>query len=177
MPVQIGAKPDSGFDNPLGMLADCHRRIEHFLAILVMVADRGSGRELDAEESAAVRAALEYFRTGGQRHNADEELSLFPRMRAAGGESVLNEIAGLESDHRDAGRLHDGVETLYESWMERGALAASDHQQLVSMTQRLKHLYEEHIRLEEQVVFPSAARLLNQQSLSDIGNEFRVRRQ
>lgn len=177
MPVQIGAKPDSGFDNPIGMLTDCHRRIEHFLAILVLVADRGSGRALDAEESAAVRAALEYFRTGGQRHNADEELSLFPRLRAAAGESALDEIASLESDHRDAARVHDAVETLYESWMETGALAESHRQQLVSMTRRLKRLYEEHIRLEEQVVFPRAARLLNHQSLADIGNEFRARRQ
>ena len=31
MGIQIGAKPDSGFDDPIGMLKDCHRRIEHFL--------------------------------------------------------------------------------------------------------------------------------------------------
>lgn len=177
MAVQIGAKPDSGFDDPLGMLTDCHRRIEHFLAILVLVANRASGRALTGEESAAVQAALDYFRVGGQRHNADEEESLFPRLRAAAGESALDEIAGLESDHRDAGRVHDAVETFYGSWIENGALADSDHQQLVSMTQRLKDLYEEHIRLEEQVVFPQAARVLNQQSLADIGNEFRIRRQ
>jgi hypothetical protein len=30
MAIQIGAKPDNGFDDPIGMLKDCHRRIEHF---------------------------------------------------------------------------------------------------------------------------------------------------
>jgi len=34
MAIQIGAKPDSGFDDPIGMLKDCHRRIERFLGIL-----------------------------------------------------------------------------------------------------------------------------------------------
>jgi hypothetical protein len=37
MAIQIGAKPDSGFDDPIGMLKDCHRRIEHFLNILCVL--------------------------------------------------------------------------------------------------------------------------------------------
>ena len=37
MPVQIGARPDSGFDDPIGMLKDCHRRIAHFAGVLVAV--------------------------------------------------------------------------------------------------------------------------------------------
>jgi hypothetical protein len=34
MGTQAGAKPDSGFDDPVGMLKDCHRRIEPVLSIL-----------------------------------------------------------------------------------------------------------------------------------------------
>ena len=70
--IQIGAKPDSGFDDPIGMLMDCHRRIEHFLHILCAVAERAYGRALTAEETSAVQAALQYFRAGGRRHTADE---------------------------------------------------------------------------------------------------------
>ena len=36
MAIQIGAKPDSGFDDPIGMLKDCHRRIVSFLGILAL---------------------------------------------------------------------------------------------------------------------------------------------
>ncbi len=75
MGIQIGAKPDSGFDDPLGMLKDCHCRIEHFLGILCVVVERALGRTLTEEEIAAVEAALNYFRVGGQRHTADEEES------------------------------------------------------------------------------------------------------
>jgi hypothetical protein len=35
MPLQIGAAPDHDFDEPLGLLSDSHRRIEHFLDILI----------------------------------------------------------------------------------------------------------------------------------------------
>src|ERR1019366_3223821 len=95
MAVQIGAKPDSGFDNPIGMLVDCHRRIERFLQILCGVAERAHGRKLEDGEKTAVEDALRYFRVGGRRHTADEEESLFPRMRAAEGACGLEELDGL----------------------------------------------------------------------------------
>lgn len=177
MAVQIGAKPDSGFDDPLGMLTDCHRRIERFLEILWLVADRAAGRTLTDEESEAVRAALQYFRLGGRRHNADEEQSLFPRLREASGAVNLNEIGGLESDHHAAYELHDAVENLYQAWIETGTLAGQNTDRLLSMTQQLKRLYEQHIRIEEQVVFPRAAKVLDQQTIAAIGQEFRARRE
>src|ERR1035438_2114885 len=79
MAIQIGAKPDSGFDDPIGMLIDCHRRIERFLHVLCVVADRAWNRALTDEEVTAVQSALQYFRVGGLRHTADEEESLLDR--------------------------------------------------------------------------------------------------
>ena len=177
MAIQIGAKPDSGFDDPIGMLTDCHRRIEHFLHILCVVANRAAGRPMTEEEAAAVQAALQYFREGGQRHNADEEKSLFPRLRASAGGEQLGDIHGLESDHQDANHLHARAEGLYEKWIGSGPLPPSDRDELLSATRRLKGLYTEHIRLEEQVVFPRAAKLLSPAAITAIGQEFRARRE
>jgi hemerythrin-like domain-containing protein len=175
--IQIGAKPDSGFDDPIGMLMDCHRRIEHFLNILCLVAGRARGRSLTDEEREAVEASLDYFRVGGQRHNADEEESLFPRLRAAGAKTPAEEIGGLESDHQRANELHGAVETLYRDWIAAGRLNADDEDRLATATDQLKHLYEEHIRLEERVVFPRAAQTLDAQAIAAIGEEFRARRE
>jgi hemerythrin-like domain-containing protein len=174
MGIQIGAKPDSGFDDPLGMLKDCHRRIEHFLHILCVVAERAQGRALDGEETVAVQAALEYFRLGGQRHTADEEESLFPRLLAAGG---FGELERLEHDHLDAGQLHAQVESLYRAWIAAGKLDEYDGCRLLEATDRLRGLYQAHIDVEDNVVFPKAARLLDQHAISVIGQEFRARRQ
>ena len=33
MPIQIGQGADHSFDEPLGLLSDCHRRIEQFLGV------------------------------------------------------------------------------------------------------------------------------------------------
>jgi hemerythrin-like domain-containing protein len=175
MPIQIGAKPDSGFDDPIGMLKDCHRRIESFLGILCVVADRAYGRNLTSEESEAVKAALQYFRTGGQRHTADEEESLFPRLRASDASS-LAEIDRLEGDHREANHLHLSVEQLYSVWIASGELKSTDAVQLKSHTERLKQLYSDHIVVEETIVFARASHVLDKRAIAAIGTEFRFRR-
>jgi hemerythrin-like domain-containing protein len=175
MAVRIGAKPDSGFDDPIGMLKDCHRRIESFLGILCVVVERAEGRPLTSEESNAVEATLQYFRTGGQRHTADEEESLFPRLRRSDAGS-LAEIERLEGDHREANDLHGSVERLYTAWIAAGELTVGDAIQLKSQTERLKQLYADHIVIEETIVFARANQLLDSQTIAGIGTEFRFRR-
>jgi hemerythrin-like domain-containing protein len=175
MGIQIGARPDAGFDDPLGMLHDCHRRIEHFLNIVCVVADSAAGSALSDEESAAIQAALSYFRTGGQRHSADEEQSLFPRMRAGGAEQVP-EIGGLEHDHRDAELLHQKIDSIYSAWIANQAIPPQQQRELKSATTQLKKLYEQHIAIEEKVVFPRAAQTLSPEAIAAIGQEFRDRR-
>jgi hemerythrin-like domain-containing protein len=176
MAVQIGAKPDSGFDDPIGMLKDCHRRIEQFLHILCVVGERAVGRALSEEERGAVQSALQYFRSGGERHTADEEQSLFPRLRKEIGAGNVGEIDGLEDDHREANALHTAVDQLYSAWIAARRLSEEDEQQLVSATRRLKLLYEGHIQVEETLVFPRAAEVLGRETLMAIGQEFRARR-
>ena len=83
MLVKIGGPVDHGFDRPLGLLSDCHRRIERFLSVLVTIADAHRGAELPGPDRDALAGALHYFRTAAPRHSADEEESLFPRLRAS----------------------------------------------------------------------------------------------
>ena len=180
MPVQIGAKLDAGFDDPMGMLADCHRRIERFLAVLCRVAERREPGALSSEEKQAVEGALQYFREGGRRHNADEEESLFPRMRQAGSDALaarLAEIDNLEEEHREAALLHASLDKLYTKWIAEGVLGETERKQLRHNAARLARLYAEHIQVEEQQIFPLAARLLNRETIAAVGSEFRARRQ
>jgi hemerythrin-like domain-containing protein len=176
MGIQIGARPDSGFDDPIGMLRDCHRRVEHFLQILCVVAERAPGRALTQEEITAVQSAKQYFRVGGKRHTADEEDSLFPRLRAQSPAAAMKEIARLEIDHRHSDGLHARVDSLYALWIANGRLSAEDEQLLIVATRHLKQMYDEHIEVEEKIVFPRAAEVLDAQAIAAIGEEFRARR-
>jgi hemerythrin-like domain-containing protein len=173
--IQIGAKPDSGFDDPIGMLKDCHRRIESFLQVLCLVAERARGRRLNDEEAVAINSALSYFRTGGQRHTADEEESLFPRLRGQLTKEP-EELHGLEDDHHRANELHAEVEELYQIWLESGLLSEDNQQTLAQSIAELEAIYKAHIKIEEEVVFPQASRTLDKKAIAEMGHEFRVRR-
>ncbi len=198
MAVQIGAKPDSGFDDPIGMLKDCHRRIERFLNVLCRVAERAQGRSLTEEERAAIEAALFYFQHAGRRHTADEEESLFPRLHAAlpaenaagtdirtnmdigadidTGAGMDMDLERLQSDHGRANQLHASIDGLYMAWISTGPLPMDQEQILLSSTRALQQLYAEHLIVEEQFVFPRAAASLDQKTLAAIGLEFKARR-
>jgi hemerythrin-like domain-containing protein len=181
MAVQIGAKPDCGFDDPIGMLKDCHRRIERFLQVLVVVVDRAAGRSLTAEERSAVLSAMSYFQQGGRRHTADEEESLFPRLRTKLRAEIsagdFDQIEHLEDDHRLADHLHETVDALYSSWIAADRLNPEEEITLRSATGEMKRLYEAHIQIEEQIVFPRAAKGLDGESIAAIGEEIRRRRE
>jgi iron-sulfur cluster repair protein YtfE (RIC family) len=116
MMLRIGGRPDHGFDEPLGLLSDCHRRIEHFLEILMTVDRQASGGPLTAAQRQDLDAALRYFATAAPTHTADEEESLFPRLRAtdvAG--HTIPVLARLEQDHDAADRRHRAVDYLGRS--------------------------------------------------------------
>jgi hemerythrin-like domain-containing protein len=176
MAVQIGARPDSGFDDPIGMLKDCHRRIERFLGILCQVARQAQGRGLNADERRAVEAALRYFDESGPRHNLDEEDSLFPRLRAMKAAEVLEKVKRLETEHGEAGVLHREAGQLYSKWMVERGLSADKGMRLQTIAEELQRLYREHIHIEEDVVFPVAAKLLDRDAVAAMGSEFRIRR-
>ena len=177
MALQLDTKPDCVFGDPIGTLKNCHRRMERYLHILWVVADRAAGRELAGAEMNAVRPALEFFRVEGPRHIADEEESLFRWLRARAITGDSEELGLLESNHRQAAILHATVNSLYSAWISAGKLSPEDELRLQSSTEMLKRLFEEHTRLEERVVFPRAAQMLDDTDLAAIGQEFRARRQ
>jgi hemerythrin-like domain-containing protein len=179
MPVQIGRPPDHSFDEPLALLSDCHRRIERFLNVLVMLARTAAGGELDDDQRRSLAAALLYFREAAPKHTADEEESLFPRLRAAGGaqaEEILAEVDRLESDHAHADRLHREVDELGQQWLSAGTLSAEPARRFAALTGELSSIYKSHIETEDTRLFPLARRVLDPAIQRLIGSEMAARR-
>jgi hemerythrin-like domain-containing protein len=179
MPVQIGqTSPEMKID-PLGLLSDCHRRVEMFLGVLKAAAAL-NGRQLLDDERRSLDNALRYFREAAPKHTADEEESLFPRMREAGlpeAQSALAELEKLEADHRWADPLHARVEELGQKWLSAGKLEVNDATAFNEAVAQLCAMYARHIEVEEKVVFPAASRCLPKDEQHRIGLEMTARRQ
>jgi hemerythrin-like domain-containing protein len=179
MPIQIGQGPGHDFDEPLGLLSDCHRRIEHFLRVLVAVTDDAGGGPLTPSHRGALDGALRYFAVAAPKHTADEEGSLFPRLRETrdpAAAHALELIAGLEHDHEEADAHHAAVEVLGRRWLEDDRLVPEHVAELRAHLARLAALYRRHISIEDQELFPAAGRLLDSTQLREIGREMAARR-
>jgi len=176
MGVQIGALPDAGYDQPIGMLRDCHRRIRHFAGIFQKVAREAKGYLLSKEQQDAVQAAMRYFRTSGPMHNRDEEDSLFPRLLQRADADVTAVIERLEREHREAEKLHQRIAALYQNWMSEYGLNSAEEEELVSVTEALASFYSRHIEMEENIVFRAAETLLPAAEQGTVGQEFAARR-
>jgi hemerythrin-like domain-containing protein len=179
MPVLIGQPAQPGFDRPLALMSDCHRRIESFLVVFGRVLDRYASRDLDGEAANALRTAQRYFREAAPRHTEDEEDSLFPRLRELDRDDLrelLEAADRLERQHDEAQHLHASLDARVDRWLEAGRLSDRDARSLASDLQSLDRLYTEHIAFEDEVLFPAAERVLGHAALRRIGEEMAARR-
>ena len=179
MPIVIGGKPESDFTVPIGMLGDCHRRIVRFLHVLVQLAAQKRGGSLTSDERTLLSTSLRYFREAAPKHTADEEESLFPRLRrldTADVDPMLARIESLEQDHECADRNHAEIDRLGQSWLADGQLSDRDASQFRNLAEQLEKLYRHHIGVEDTEVFPFAARVLAPEERQAIGKEMAARR-
>lgn len=177
MPVQIGGQTHS-FSEPTGLLSDCHRRIEMFLGSLDRLA-KLANRPLDTDSRTALETALRYFREAAPKHTADEEESLFPRLRQKRHpeiEAAIQTLAPLEQDHRRADSLHAEVDRLGRKCLEQGSLPPEQAEQFRKAMAELLSIYGEHMRIEDEVVFPVAGRMLSTAEKAAIAGEMAARR-
>ena len=120
MPITIGKKNESDYTNPLGLLSDCHRRIERFLDVLIEITKQAGGAALNEDQGLALKTTLRYFREAAPKHTLDEEESLFARMLSAADErarSALGLLDQLHSDHVQVDACHTEVEMLGSTWL------------------------------------------------------------
>ncbi len=178
MPVQIGAKAHN-FTDPTGLLSDCHRRVEMFLGMLESVA-ASMDQPKTEEISRTLESALRYFGQAAPKHTADEEESLFPRLRQVDSpeiRSAFQRLDKLEEDHRWAEPLHAEAERLGVQYLSTGKLSEAEIASFRNSVASLVTMYKQHISVEDEVIFPLARRVLSDAEKLAIANEMAGRRQ
>jgi hemerythrin-like domain-containing protein len=179
VPIIIGAKRESNFGDPIGLLGDCHRRIERFLGVLIRVADQAHGGSLTEEQRASWETALRYFREAAPKHTADEEESLFPRLRKIDRpdlQALLARVDALQEEHACAEKGHAEVDRLGQLRLSDCKLPSEQAARLITVLAELGQLYRHHIAMEDAEVFPIAAEALSASDRAAVGNEMASRR-
>ena len=178
----IGQPHIPNFADPLGLLVHCHTRIEGHLRALEQacrILRQPNTKQLPAAFD-LIDLACAHFAVPGVKHTEDEEVSLFPRLREHGGAEAEDALAAaeeLEMQHRVAERLHAEFDALAARIPRNGSAVAEEVDRLNEIVSILAAIYRPHIRVENAIVFPAAARVLPADLIQTIGIEMRARRQ
>lgn len=159
------------FDDPFGMLTACHGRIERQLSTLDRLQRHLPEHGADTDARAAARGILRYFDTAGPNHHADEEASVFPRLKHALPDRADLLIAELAAEH----------DALAAKWRRlRPLLAGIAAGTRANLSARqvadIRAAYAVHIAREESTLFPLAAAAFDAATLAEIGSEMAARR-
>ncbi len=169
--IQIG-KPAATIDSPIEHLVACHRRIEQRLETLVNAA--GHLEDKPEEALSAIRNSLKFLDTSGTSHTEDEESSLFPRLRPKLSAPELAFLESLEAQHDEADALSLELKEL--TLRLSSACSAETIQRYRNCAEKLRELYRDHIRSEDEILTTMARRSLDAAELDEISREMRNRR-
>ncbi|MFM6986180.1 MAG: hemerythrin domain-containing protein [Hydrogenophaga sp.] len=172
------ASPDAGFEAPFELLTACHERVHRMLRLLGRLQQHLADQGWDAQAADAARDVMRYFDLAAPLHHEDEELHVFPPLLAQGAEAVCAVVRRLQADHQAMERAWPPARALLqgvamagsrEAWTGWDAAAL---QTLADFQAR----YGEHIRLEEELVYPAAQCVLEDASLQAMSADMQQRR-
>ena len=160
-----------GFDNPLDMLHACHDRIMDQCATLQKLLQHLPAHGCDVQAQQAAQAVLRYFDTAGQFHHQDEEVDLFPLLRATHNADAEALIKRLLEEHQVMNALWSGLRTQLQAIAEEKSAVLEK-----KLVADFSLAYGRHVMLENMQLLPLAAQLLSQQQQTDFGKKMAERR-
>jgi len=123
--------------------------------------------------------AVRYFEEAEPKHTADEEESLFPRLRASRHPRAVEALAivrTLTEEHASSREQHGQVHALVRRWLAVGRLSNAAAQELATRLDDLAMLYHRHIPLEDDTLIPLARVVLRPDEIAACGGEMAARR-
>ena len=170
-----GAPRRIGFDDPIGVMQALHVRLDQRAALLARLAEHVRQHGSDADARATAGHVMRCFDEDCPMHHEDEEIDLFPMLRAATrpAEAARVEIliAALLAQHQDMHAAFAAVRPQLAAIAD-GRLATLD----LALVDRLHTLCLEHVQLEELELFPFAREHLDAAALERLGRAMAARR-
>jgi iron-sulfur cluster repair protein YtfE (RIC family) len=158
------------------MLLGCHTRIRHYVQLSLTLA--GAENEPLKEIAEAATAIFRYFSTALPLHEADENKSIFPRLRSAqpAGGLVREAAEIMVEQHKAIDEMATELLSLCSSLDHTPERLATLSRRLEHVSRALEQAFAAHLHMEETVIFPALTELLTGEQLEEIRREMQERR-
>ncbi len=168
----ISKGPRAPSEDLVSLLLECHERIRRFVRLAV---EAGSRVDAPAREIVeACQSTARYFEQALPLHVRDEEESVLPRLRGHSREVD----AALDTMHAQHVSHRPDLEALLSALraVERAPDDMTLRAPLVTIAKQLTVDFEEHLTLEEQVLFAALPQALSIEEQREVIAELRARR-
>ena len=161
-------------EGPVELLLGCHARIREFTALAARVASEEAASDADVADAA--RRVHRYHAVALPLHQADEEMSIAPRLEPIAPPALRHALSEMRRQHVE---LDETLASLLRLWeqlaVEPGRRSEMAPAMLRGVT-RMQGLWAQHLSVEEEVIFPELSRVLDAAQLASIAEEMRARR-
>jgi iron-sulfur cluster repair protein YtfE (RIC family) len=169
------SKPPDQEEDAVDLLIACHTRIRHFTEAAVKLAHAQAASPDQIHMTAA--GIYRYFAVSLPLHEADEEDSLRPRLDPIADERVRHALLAMHDQHMAIDELVERLQPLLLLIEPNPAVLQSAGGEMCSITKALQEIFDAHLKLEEQVIFPAIRAVLGEKERATMLSEMRLRRQ
>ena len=169
--------PGVGFEAPFEMLEACHERVERMLDLLTRLRVHVATNGCDTQATAAAVDVMRYFDLAAPLHHQDEELHVFPAVLKMQGDRLDLLVCRLRQEHLEMEKLWG------QACQALARVADSEGQNKTPFSDAdqasmdaFVAIYKDHIRAEEDLVYPEARRALDADQLSVMSRDMMRRR-
>jgi hemerythrin-like domain-containing protein len=159
---------------PFDVLDACHRQLVTALQQLGELVDYLQDQGVDGKAQKMARDIFQFFMNTARQHHLDEERHIFPSLLNSGEEDLVRKTLRLQQDHG----------WIEEDWLELApqieSIAAGYNwyniEQLALAVPVFQALYQDHMALEESLIYPEAKARIAEWDLQGMGREMSQRR-
>ena len=175
--IGIGPRTEEKEQDAVDLLLACHSRIRNFTAIAHRLAEAKGAAP--AEIANAAEAVHRYYTVALPLHEADENETVYPRLRAAmtAAGAPPAAVEAMVEQHGPIDALVAELVPLWDRLKSAPESLTACAQPMADKCARLQALWDEHLSLEEENVFPAIRRYLDEPTVREMTAEMRARRQ
>jgi iron-sulfur cluster repair protein YtfE (RIC family) len=169
------AKSRPEIEDAVDLLTGCHDRIRHFTGVAVKLAHAQGASAQEIVQAAA--GVQRYYTVLLPLHEADEEETLRPRLDATGDERVGHALLAMSDQHMAIDELLERLLPLLTMLQNNPGTIHQVGAEMCLITKALDELFQAHLQLEEEVIFPAIRRALPASTQQEMLREMRERRE
>jgi hemerythrin-like domain-containing protein len=167
--------PSASFEDPVAMLLECHDRVRISLDLLQKLCAHLQTKGQDVHTASAATDVLRYFDIAAPLHHQDEELHVFPALRKSHVVAIQTYVERAQADHI---RMNDQWSALRTTLLDlaSGKRETMWSQAFSDQVYSFTATYDEHLNIEEQLLFPALSMAVGAEELEGMGLEMQQRR-